>query len=87
MERAQLSIDGMSCGHCVAQVTSALKTLPGVAVENVQVGSADVSFDPLKVEPKALAEAVTSAGYAAKVADAPAACETAPKSGGKCGCC
>lgn len=86
MERAKLSIEGMSCGHCVAQVTKALKTVPGVAVENVAVGSAEVSFDPSKVERTALAQAVTGAGYAARLEDA-AACSTAPKGGRSCGCC
>ena len=87
MERAKLSIDGMSCGHCVAQVTNTLKGVPGVAVEKVEVGSADVSFDPAKVERKAIADVVTGAGYPASIADAAAACETAPTSGRKCGCC
>ena len=88
MEQAKLSIEGMSCGHCVAQVTKALKAVPGVAVENVAVGSADVSFDPTKVERSALADAVTQAGYAAKLVDTrPAACSTEPRSGKSCGCC
>ena len=85
MERAKLSIDGMSCGHCIAQVTKALEAVPGVAVDDVAIGSAEVSFDASKVEPKTLADAVTGAGYAARIEEA--ACSTAPKAGRSCGCC
>ena len=66
MERTELSIDGMSCGHCVGQVTKALRTVPGVVVEQVAVGKAQVSFDPAKASRDAVADAVTKAGYAAK---------------------
>ncbi len=35
-----LTIDGMSCGHCVRAVETALDAVPGVAVEAVTVGEA-----------------------------------------------
>ena len=83
METTVLRINGMSCGHCVGQVTSALKKVPGVEVLAVDVGSASVRFDPNQTSVKAVAEAVTSAGYPAAPAEsakaAPAACHT--------GCC
>ena len=88
MERATISIDGMSCGHCVGQVRSALQNVPGVTVENVTVGRAEVAYDVSKVKPDALRNAVAEAGYQAKVAatSAPSSDPT-PKAGGGCGCC
>ena len=88
MERATISIDGMSCGHGVGQVRSALQNVPGVTVENVTVGRAEVAYDGSKVKPDALRNAVAEAGYQAKVAatSAPSSDPT-PKAGGGCGCC
>ena len=84
METAKLKIEGMSCGHCVKQVTAALTKLPGVEVVDVTVGSAEVRLDPAKSSAAAVAAAVTAAGYDA------AADEAGPtKSAGSCGtgCC
>ena len=89
MERAELSIDGMSCGHCVGQVKAALQGVPGVVVENVAVGKASVSFDPAKASRDVVAEVVTKAGYDAKV-EAPAeaaSCAPTAKAAGGCSCC
>lgn len=63
MERAVLSIEGMSCAHCVRAVTKALEGMEGVAVERVGVGSAEVSFDPAVVGPEGIAAAVAEEGY------------------------
>ena len=91
MVQATLSIEGMSCGHCIGQVKSALQGLPGVTVENVSVGSAQVAYDAAKVGPDALAKAVSEAGYDAKVAAtngaAPSGAPTPKQGGGGCGCC
>jgi copper chaperone len=62
-KQTTLKIGGMSCGHCVMQVTKALKAVEGVVVEDVQVGSAAISFDPQKVQETALAAAVRKAGF------------------------
>jgi copper chaperone len=63
MEPLTLNISGMSCGHCVSRVSSTLKTVAGVEVENVKVGSADVSYDPRVTSPTQIASAVENAGY------------------------
>lgn len=68
MERISLKISGMSCGHCVGRVTSALKSMPGVNVENVAIGSATVSYDPKATTAAEIATTVTDAGYAAEPA-------------------
>ena len=62
-----LAISGMSCGHCVAAVKSALDAVPGVAVQNVTIGSATVALDPA-TSPNTALTAVREAGYEAQVA-------------------
>jgi len=63
MERASLSIDGMSCGHCVAHVRKALAAVPHVHVDDVGIGSATVHYEPGTVRPDDIAKAVSAAGY------------------------
>lgn len=70
MEDLTLQIDGMSCGHCVARVKKALSNLDGVEVRNVEVGSAEMSYDPSRVSPDKVLEAVDAAGYEPRVAGA-----------------
>ncbi len=68
MESATLAITGMTCGHCVAAVTSTLKGIDGVEVQDVRLGSATVAFDAGKVSVAQLTQAVTEEGYVATVA-------------------
>jgi copper chaperone CopZ len=63
MQRVALTIEGMSCGHCVRAVDRALKALPGVQVEQVAVGSAVVAYDPAVVEPERIEAAISEEGY------------------------
>lgn len=63
MERLTLNISGMSCGHCVGRVTSALKSVAGLKIEEVQVGLATVTYDPGATSPEQIAGAVADAGY------------------------
>ena len=62
-----IAISGMSCGHCVAAVKSALDAVPGVAVQNVTIGSATVALDPA-TSPDTAIGAVREAGYEAELA-------------------
>ena len=64
MDHITLSIDGMSCGHCVATVKKELASVSGVTVDNVAVGSASLHYDPRLTSPERIAEAVDRAGYA-----------------------
>lgn len=63
MEHVKLKIGGMSCGHCVRAVNQALEGLPGVQVEQVEIGSATVVYDPGAVRVDQITEAVQAAGY------------------------
>jgi copper chaperone CopZ len=67
MRHAILHIEGMSCGHCVSAVNRALGALPGVRIEEVRIGRADVSYDESVTDPSQLEAAVTEAGYRATV--------------------
>ena len=60
-----LSISGMSCGHCLNAVRRALSDTPGVSVEAVRIGRAEVQYDPALTTPERIAAAVTDAGYEA----------------------
>lgn len=70
MDRLQLRIAGMSCGHCVARVEKALRKLPGVGVVKVEVGWADVAYDPSVTPFERIREALDEIGYEAHAATA-----------------
>ena len=65
MERLDLAVEGMSCGHCVNAVTGALRQVPGVQVQEVTIGSAKVSYDPARATPEQIIDAVNDEGYTA----------------------
>ena len=67
MTHATLDIQGMSCGHCLNAVSRALAALPGVEIESVRIGRADVRFDEAVTGPAQLEAAVNGAGYPAAV--------------------
>lgn len=64
MDRIKLKIDGMSCGHCVNAVDKALKSVDGVQVEQVAIGSATVSYDPAATSADKITRAIEDEGYA-----------------------
>ncbi|HYE57506.1 MAG TPA: heavy-metal-associated domain-containing protein [Rhodothermales bacterium] len=59
-----LRIEGMSCQHCVRAVRSALEGVPGVTVEDVQVGTARVRIDDGEADRSQLVKAIEGEGYA-----------------------
>ena len=63
MKTQELTIEGMSCGHCVMSVKKELGKIPGVLVDDVQIGSAKVRVDESKVTDQALSNAIDEAGY------------------------
>lgn len=64
MQPLTVSISGMSCGHCVASVKSALDQIDGVRVEDVEIGRAVVAYDPAKTSAEKIGEAIADEGYA-----------------------
>lgn len=67
MAKTMLTVQGMTCNHCVMRVAKALKALPGVqdAQVDLQKAEAFVTFDEAKVTREKLASAVTEVGYRA----------------------
>jgi len=65
MNTVHLEIQGMHCDGCVRRVAAALSAVGGARVERVQVGSAEVSYDPALVTEAQIAEAVNRIGFTA----------------------
>ena len=65
MQHLTLKIDGMSCGHCVARVEKALSKLDGVSVRRVVIGSAEIDYDPSRINFAGIRDAIDDAGYTA----------------------
>ena len=65
MQHLTLHIEGMSCGHCLNAVNRALAELPGVEVESIRMGRADLRYDEQQLNPARIEAAVVDAGYRA----------------------
>ncbi|PNY81684.1 CopZ family metallochaperone [Deinococcus koreensis] len=67
--KTELSISGMTCGHCVKAVEGALKGIPGVQDVTVDLagGKATVQGD---ADQGAMIAAITEEGYGAQVTSA-----------------
>lgn len=63
MTLLSLTIDGMSCGHCVMAVQKALRALDGVDVQQVEIGSASLQYDPAKRSLDDILSAVRDSGF------------------------
>ena len=65
-------VDGMTCGGCEVGVRMSVKKLDGVAgVEAFyEEGRAEVTYDPAKVTPGMIVEAIEKLGYMAELEEA-----------------
>lgn len=65
MNTIQLCVTGMTCSGCVNSVQNVLAALPGVQSAEVTLnpGQANVVYDPSRVAPAALTQAVIDAGF------------------------
>jgi copper chaperone CopZ len=66
MNTVQLHITGMTCGHCVAAVTKALKSVPGTQDVQVDLASGHATVQG-SAAPQALVKAVEEEGYGAAI--------------------
>jgi len=66
-QKVTLDVKGMHCATCPLTVKVVLKKQPGVdeVKMDAEKHTAEVKFDPAKVSPEKLAQAVTEAGYPA----------------------
>jgi copper chaperone len=58
-----LSIEGMSCAHCVSHVTSALSGLSGVTSVQVDLAKKRAVVEATAVDDVQMTDAVADAGY------------------------
>jgi Cu+-exporting ATPase len=70
-ESCTLDIGGMTCASCVRRVEKVLVKLDGVELAEVNLATeaASVVFDPARVGPREMAEAIASAGYTGTLRD------------------
>lgn len=67
--RVVLHVDGTYCASCHVTVRTVLRRLDGVsdAIVSTERKTARVTYDPARVSPERMAQAVTDAGYPARV--------------------
>lgn len=63
MSQLKLDITGMHCSACVRRVTAALEKVPGVQVKAVEVGNAQLEYDPAIAAPETIRAAVEQIGF------------------------
>ncbi len=62
--KVQISIEGMTCGHCSARVVKALKTVDGIVDAKVDLANKNATVElSSNVDDNVLKEAVEDAGY------------------------
>ncbi len=69
MNQLSLTIEGMTCEHCVRAVRNRLASTSGVTVEEVQVGSARIAYDPEQTNLDEIEDAIADEGYTAYPAE------------------
>jgi len=65
MEALHLTIEGMTCEHCVRAVEGRLRRTPGVQVERVKVGAAELHYDSSVTTVDQIEDAIADEGYTA----------------------
>ncbi len=65
VDRIHLTIEGMTCEHCVRAVKNRLADTPGVEVESVEVGSAVIRLDSGTTTIERVEDAIADEGYTA----------------------
>jgi P-type Cu+ transporter len=68
LDLVRLTIEGMTCDHCVRAVRNRLAGTPGVEVEQVEVGSAVIRLDPATINIEEVEDAIADEGYTAYLA-------------------
>jgi copper chaperone len=63
MQNLHIEIVGMTCDHCVRAVKNRLSATPGVTVDEVKVGTADIRLDETKASMSDVEDAISDEGY------------------------
>lgn len=60
----EITVKGMSCGHCAAAVTKALQSLPGVSQVQVDLAGGRATYQSAApLPPEEVARVIKTAGY------------------------
>eukprot|EP01116_Phalansterium_solitarium_P018024 TRINITY_DN460_c0_g2_i2.p1 TRINITY_DN460_c0_g2~~TRINITY_DN460_c0_g2_i2.p1 ORF type:complete len:1050 (-),score=297.57 TRINITY_DN460_c0_g2_i2:237-3386(-) len=73
VRNASFRVDGMTCASCVAVIENYVSSLDGIKSVSVSLlaSKAEVAFDPARIQPQAIKEAIEDVGYTAEpLADA-----------------
>lgn len=62
-QELELKIEGMHCGSCVRRVNLALTKVDGVVVDQVEIGTAKLHFDPQQTSAQQIAAAIEGIGF------------------------
>lgn len=65
MVPVSLTIEGMTCEHCLRAVRTRLARTPGVEIEEVQIGSARIRLDESRTSLTEVEDAIADEGYTA----------------------
>ncbi|NOU93557.1 copper chaperone [Paenibacillus sp. LMG 31456] len=63
MQNVTLHVEGMSCGHCVNSVESALKNIGAKGQVELSTKTVQVQFDEGKLTLEAIKETIEEQGY------------------------
>jgi len=63
MNEYKVTIEGMTCGHCVMSVKNELSKIPGLNIKEVKIGSVIVEAEERPTLKEELSKAVEEAGY------------------------
>jgi copper chaperone len=69
MEHLSLTIEGMTCEHCLRAVRGRLEQTLGVTIGDVGIGTATLDFDPDQTSIDEIEEAIADEGYTAFVTE------------------
>jgi copper chaperone len=69
MERVMMTVEGMTCEHCVRVIRNRLEKTPGVKVDDVQIGSIVIEHDPATASIDDIEEVIADEGYTAFVTE------------------
>ena len=63
MQNLHIDIVGMTCDHCVRAVKNRLASTPGITVQDVKVGTADITLDDARASMSDVEDAISDEGY------------------------
>lgn len=66
MKHVKLTVEGMSCNHCVVSIEGAVKELGAVGKVDLTNKTVDVTFDDAQVSLDKIKEAIEDQGYDVK---------------------